>query len=220
MVTADRTGYVYVIQDGAGLCKIGRAKDVKKRLQTLSTASSSPLTLIAFWECENAGQREATMHEFWSDVRVRGEWFRIPDNIVEAWKLEQSERGDETGWTPSNENETAWDELSNGEGEKRAKQIRVFSKPGEDGRWWIATKHQEIDCPRCGRMTLDKPAVMRYDKQRDWGGLQARCYPEWPRLGWLIWRECQRCSWMDAKTEYRTLQEIMRWNVGPWRPNA
>jgi hypothetical protein len=57
----DRAGFVYVIQDGSGLCKIGRAKNVEKRIRSLSTGSSSDLTLIASWPCSNAGESPPSM---------------------------------------------------------------------------------------------------------------------------------------------------------------
>lgn len=206
MQATDRSGFVYVIQDESGLCKIGRTRDVAKRIRSLSTGCSSELKLVASWPCRDAGEYEAILHETWRDVRVRGEWFRIPDDVVAGWR-----KGD---GLPA---------LQNGDGvttTDTAKFLREkTSDPGHDGGWWSAAKSQPIDCPQCGRKTDDYPAVMKYIESDDHGGTQARAYPNWPRLGWVVWRQCEFCSWMDWKTEYRTLAEIRRWKVGPWRPN-
>jgi hypothetical protein len=102
MVDRDRSGFVYVIQDESGLVKIGRTRNVERRMKALSTAASSALTLVAFWVCDDAAEREATEHEFWSDCRVRGEWFRIPENILAVWRefsgMHLPRNDDEDGW--------------------------------------------------------------------------------------------------------------------------
>lgn len=192
----DRSGFVYVVQDGSGLCKIGRAKDVEKRIRSLSTGSSSALTLIASWPCEDAGAREADLHLEWSKERVRGEWFRIPENVVNGWR--------ESSGTSMPRNP--------------AKAPPRGEKPGTDGNWWICSGKQQIDCPQCGRATDDSPAVMRYVAESDWGGMQAKCHTAWPARGWVVWRQCEFCSWMDFKTEYVTTEQIVSWAVGPWKP--
>lgn len=199
----DRSGYVYVIQDGHGLCKIGRARDPRARLQALATASSSELTLVATWKTEDADALEAQFHATWREQRVRGEWFDIPDAVLEDWKQQP-----------------ALVEAIRPRERKRDMRTNDEHTPPGDGDWWVATGSQLIDCPQCGRETKDHPAVMKYIERFDFGGIQARCYPEWPDRGWVIWRECEHCSWMDFKTEYQSLDEIRRWKVGPWRPNS
>jgi hypothetical protein len=202
----DRSGFVYVIQDESGLCKIGRTRDVAKRIRALSTGSSSELKLIASWPCSDAGEYESMLHQAWSEVRVRGEWFRIPDDVVTGWKKTDGQPG-----------------LQNGHGVTTAESATYLqqrsSDPGSDGGWYCAEKSQSIDCQKCGRETNDYPAVMRYVREADHGGIQARSHPEWPLLGWVVWRQCEFCSWMDWKSEYRTIEEIRRWKVGPWRPS-
>jgi hypothetical protein len=194
--TSDRAGFVYVIQDGHGLCKIGRARNPKHRLQTLATASSTDLTLIIVWPAKDAAALEAEYHQQWRTCRVRGEWFRIPDAVIEKWKQNQ---------TPK------FEPVSRNRDLELAKHT-----PKGDGMWWHASGSQVIDCENCFRATNDAPAVMKYDEARDWGGMQSRAYPEWPKLGWVVWRQCEHCSWSDAKTEYRSLREIQNWRVGPW----
>lgn len=205
MIDSDRSGFVYVIQDGSGLCKIGRAKNVEKRIRSLSTGSSSVLTLVASWPCRDASQYESILHETWKAARVRGEWFQIPEDVLLGWKKGDGLPG-----------------LMNGDGVTTAESAEFLrarpSDPDEDGGWWISKRSQRIECPQCGRETDDYPGVMRYVEKCDWGGLQARCYPEWPARGWVVWRQCEHCSWMEFKQEYVTLQQIRAWGIGPWKP--
>lgn len=220
MQSSDRSGFVYVIQDGAGLCKIGRTRNLDKRIRALSTASSSELRLVAYWQCDDAAEHEATKHEFWSDCRVRGEWFRIPDDVLAAWKGSHGQRipreSDEDAWNALMLTEAAFDRYERDHAKKTPDARN--SAPGEDGSWWTATHSQVIHCPKCDRDTKDTPAVVRYVEAADFGGCQKREYPMWPRLGWAVWRQCEHCSWMDWKSEYRTLAQIVGWKVGPWRP--
>jgi hypothetical protein len=224
VVYGDRSGFVYVIQDGSGLCKIGRARDVGKRIQSLSTGSSSELTLIASWPCDDAGEREATLHEFWSDVRVRGEWFKLPADAVAVYRDSSGTR------IPCEDDEDAWDALlmsrASAEpirlGETLARRSRLpdgwHDLPDEDGIWWIAKHAQRVECPRCGERFPDHPAVMRYVPSKDWGGLARKTQPHWVRDGWAIWREHDACGWRDWKTETATTGTIRSWMIGPWRP--
>lgn len=205
MPSGDRSGFVYVIQNDSGLCKIGRAKDVGKRIRSLSTGSSSELKLIAAWPCDDAAQHESRLHAEWNEHRVRGEWFRIPEDTVTRWQAETGAHVTATATaTAERRQETRW----------------RGDEPGDDGAWWMASKTQAIDCPQCGRKTQDAPAVMKYVQAADHRGIQARANPEWPRLGWVVWRQCEHCSWMDFRTEHRTLAEIKQWKVGPWRPTS
>lgn len=52
--------------------KIGRATDVAQRVSSLQTATPHELRILRILE----GDREAEMHERFSDDRIRGEWFR------------------------------------------------------------------------------------------------------------------------------------------------
>lgn len=202
MSTTDRAGFVYVIQDEHGLCKIGRARNVKTRLQTLATASSSELTLIAAWPCEDAAAQEAAHHEQWKDHRVRGEWFRLPEAVIDEWKKEALP-------VPGIALTL----------EEKKMMTRAMHTPVGDGMWWYSTGVQPIDCPQCGRENNDSPAVMKYIESYDWNGIQARARPQWKQLGWVIWRQCEHCSWMDFRSEYQTVETIRSWRVGPWFRN-
>lgn len=199
-----RSGYVYVIQDGSGLCKIGRTQDVQKRIQSLSTGSSSELTLVVAWSCDDAGEREAALHAEWKEQHVRGEWFRIPDHVL-------------TGWRSENELVLATRGQPNRVATRKAPKSIWQPMPEEDGLWWLARGGQEIECPRCGEEYEDNPGVMFYIAVKDWGDLMRKTRPEWPRDGWAIWREHDRCGWHDWRSETATTRQIRSWGVGPWR---
>lgn len=100
-------GYVYVVQNGDGLVKIGRTRDFSARLKGLLTASASDLARVAVWPCENSAQHEASTHQAWSDCRVRGEWFRIPEHVLAIWSETDGQ------WMPAEDNDDAWFDLVN-----------------------------------------------------------------------------------------------------------
>lgn len=205
MYDNERSGFVYVIQDGSGLCKIGRAKDVQKRLRTLATAASSELTLVASWLCDDASGRESTLHQEWSEARVRGEWFRIPEEVVAAWR--QGETQEQSRGLSHRHRAAA---------KQRAERIWK-ALPEPDGVWWISDKGQWITCPRCDERFRDRPGVMCYVEGNDTGGIVRATRPAWIRDGWAVWREHERCGWHDWKSETATLRQIKSWSIGPWR---
>jgi hypothetical protein len=67
---------VYFILDDR-LVKIGRARNVKKRLDALQTSHSRELRLVGVIACENAVEVETAWHDTYRNQRVRGEWFRV-----------------------------------------------------------------------------------------------------------------------------------------------
>ena len=74
--------YVYFIQDGrgnGGPIKIGKAKDVEKRLSILQIGNPRKLTLLAAIKCKSCGDAirlEKELHKKFSNYQLRGEWFR------------------------------------------------------------------------------------------------------------------------------------------------
>lgn len=73
---------VYFIRDElTGNIKIGVAADPEKRLQELATGSAGALTIL---RTEPGGaRRELALHKKFSADRVRGEWFRPSDALME-----------------------------------------------------------------------------------------------------------------------------------------
>lgn len=73
---------VYVIKaKGTPRYKIGYATNPRKRIKTLQTACPYPIEVI---NCIDSADRdiESMAHSIWSDHRVQGEWFELPENAV------------------------------------------------------------------------------------------------------------------------------------------
>lgn len=66
-------GAIYLIGDGSKMVKLGWATDPERRLKQLQTGHPSTLKLLAFYPARRA--TEASLHQLFSDLRVRGEWF-------------------------------------------------------------------------------------------------------------------------------------------------
>lgn len=66
---------IYFIQEGtAGLIKIGKANDPRKRLQEMQTGSAGLLVLLA--TAPGSRKEEGILHRRFKAHRSRGEWFR------------------------------------------------------------------------------------------------------------------------------------------------
>lgn len=74
--------FVYFIEDQArNAVKIGRARDCDQRLSELQCGNSSPLKLIAFYECNDAVNFEYSLHEKFHRHRITREWFSMCEEI-------------------------------------------------------------------------------------------------------------------------------------------
>lgn len=72
---------IYFIQEGGeGNIKIGKAKDVIKRLKQLQGNNGNDLWLLG--HCDDSWN-EKKLHEKFKDFRIRGEWFRFNTNILD-----------------------------------------------------------------------------------------------------------------------------------------
>ncbi|MBL0245569.1 MAG: GIY-YIG nuclease family protein [Rhodoferax sp.] len=71
---------IYFIQDVLGNIKIGFARNVQSRIETLQTANSSPLRLIG--SINGNKSKEAELHRRFAGARIRGEWFTPTDDLM------------------------------------------------------------------------------------------------------------------------------------------
>ena len=77
--------YVYVITDGIGNCKIGKANNVKSRLRGLQTANSNKLRIKYKHPCKNQSRAkllESLVHEKLKKYNTNGEWFSVSANTA------------------------------------------------------------------------------------------------------------------------------------------
>lgn len=80
---------VYLIRCGdSGMVKIGFADDPERRCRELQTAHWEPLSLIRVIEGDIGA--ETWMHGRFSEFRVRGEWFRLTEEMLTI-KIEKPE---------------------------------------------------------------------------------------------------------------------------------
>ena len=87
--------YVYFIRSGYDKkppIKIGVAKNIERRLNSLQTANPEKLTLIASIECSSRSEAfniESYLHNELNNRKIRGEWFttcmRRVDKIMKKW---------------------------------------------------------------------------------------------------------------------------------------
>jgi hypothetical protein len=74
----DDTDYVYLIRMGRKLIfKIGKTNDPQGRLASLQTASPYKLKLEHVFKADNATAAEETLHRYFDEKRMAGEWFQL-----------------------------------------------------------------------------------------------------------------------------------------------
>ena len=76
-------GYVYVLKAENGLYKIGKTHNLQSRLSNIRTASPLHLEIYRVFKCVNCGYAESDLHDFYSDFREKGEWFRLGNKQLE-----------------------------------------------------------------------------------------------------------------------------------------
>jgi hypothetical protein len=72
---------VYFLRAGDAI-KIGRTKNLARRLRALATGSAAPLELLA--AVPGGRDLEAQLHRRWRHLHLRGEWFRADDALVRS----------------------------------------------------------------------------------------------------------------------------------------
>lgn len=74
--------YVYfILCESAGLVKIGKTSDPKKRFGALCTQSPVPLRMLCCFRSHD--QMEGFLHAYFAEQRHHGEWFRLTDEMVD-----------------------------------------------------------------------------------------------------------------------------------------
>ena len=80
----DPQGFVYFIQAGDGPVKIGFSTNVEKRMVALQISSPHELALIAKMSGNKALEKQ--IHERFSRLALRGEWFEMDGELEELIK--------------------------------------------------------------------------------------------------------------------------------------
>jgi hypothetical protein len=76
-------GYVYLLRAENGLYKIGKAKNVAKRLQPFSVHFPMKWELVHSFHSDDYGIAEEELHWQYRDKRDVGEWFKLLPEDVE-----------------------------------------------------------------------------------------------------------------------------------------
>ena len=82
--TPDLNEYVYLIHSNAGYTKIGISMQPKQRKRSLQTGSAHDLKLLATRQSQKASELERSLHDKYEKYHVRGEWFDIPKDELNA----------------------------------------------------------------------------------------------------------------------------------------
>jgi hypothetical protein len=77
-------GYVYLIRTENGLYKIGKAKDIKKRLQPFGVHFPMKWELVHSFHSDDYSIAEEELHWQYRDKRDVGEWFKLTSADVET----------------------------------------------------------------------------------------------------------------------------------------
>ena len=78
-----KAGFVYLIKaETTSFYKIGKSKDVHKRLESLQTANNMQLTIVYRIFSTNYRTLERQLHKYYEEYWIRGEWFDFPSEIV------------------------------------------------------------------------------------------------------------------------------------------
>lgn len=98
---------VYVIgAPGASMVKIGRTRNLTRRLEAIQRMSPTPLSVL--WAHAGGSELEAGLHRFFAEFRSHGEWFDFGDqDPIQAVEEAMSQR---TSWhliTPPRRRRTA-----------------------------------------------------------------------------------------------------------------
>ena len=79
--------YVYFIHsEESNAVKIGRAKDVEKRLKSLQTAHPHELKIIKIFKLKGgkaAQELESSLHQKFDHLRLSGEWFKAEPELLD-----------------------------------------------------------------------------------------------------------------------------------------
>lgn len=83
---ASVSSYIYAISDGNNI-KIGKSNNPHKRIDSLQTSNSNPLYIVATLNCTSQTQAfrlEKKLHRVFSKHRLKGEWFSISEELLQA----------------------------------------------------------------------------------------------------------------------------------------
>ncbi len=85
-ISKDSAFVYFVLNSDSNAIKIGKAKDIQKRIQSLQTVSPTKLQLLKTVQVmseEEARILESSLHRKFALLRITGEWFRADKELVD-----------------------------------------------------------------------------------------------------------------------------------------
>ena len=79
-----RGSFVYFLLCDSEAVKIGFAKNIANRIRDIQCGNHRPVILVGFYWVADPKAEEAGLHERFEDERIRGEWFALSVELVEA----------------------------------------------------------------------------------------------------------------------------------------
>jgi hypothetical protein len=70
-------GFVYLIRAENGLYKIGKAKNISRRMQPFSVSFPMKWEIVCYFQSEDYNAAELKLHRKFASKRDVGEWFRL-----------------------------------------------------------------------------------------------------------------------------------------------
>lgn len=84
----DRSGWIYVLDNGMGHYKIGRTFHFGKRMKQLHIHLPFPVTVAYCFHDEDCVETEKALHEILAHRRLNGEWFALElDDFKEIYEM-------------------------------------------------------------------------------------------------------------------------------------
>lgn len=78
---------IYLIKESENnYYKIGVSKNIKQRVKQLQTGSAGDIQILNSYKSEYAHKIEKALHRKYFQYNIKGEWFDLPDNIIESFK--------------------------------------------------------------------------------------------------------------------------------------
>lgn len=91
---AHQAHFVYfILNKDSNAIKIGRARDLGKRIKALQTSSPAQLQLINSIQVNSGKEAEAlekSLHQQFREIRLAGEWFKAEAELLEYIQTQQS----------------------------------------------------------------------------------------------------------------------------------
>jgi len=82
---------LYVLKTGASFYKIGLASEIKNRISQLQTGCPTPIETVALHDVLFPRKIEALSHRAMKQYAIRGEWFEVPNDRLDAFLAEVSD---------------------------------------------------------------------------------------------------------------------------------